>query len=75
MTGLVPLPPAEVAVPVMKLGPRTVRPRYGDLEAATHRHEFVPSGEYVGSHVELCDLCGLSLPSRMHSNQGQVGTS
>jgi hypothetical protein len=44
----------------------TIRPRSGDLEAATHRHAFVPSGEYVGAHVEICDLCGLSFPSPMH---------
>jgi len=45
---------------------RTIRPRPGDLEAATTRHPFVPSGEYVGSRVELCDLCGLSITSQMH---------
>jgi hypothetical protein len=46
--------------------PSTIRPRPGDLEAATHPHAPVPSGEYVGNGVELCDLCGLSYPSPMH---------
>lgn len=37
------------------------RPRRGDLEAATERHAFRPSGEYVGygQTKERCDLCGL----------------
>jgi hypothetical protein len=37
----------------------TIRPRRGDLEAATQPHTSVPSGEFVGL-VEVCDLCGLT---------------
>lgn len=39
----------------------TIRPRRGDLEAATTPHPFRPSGEYVGygQTKERCDLCGL----------------
>ena len=44
----------------------TVRPRPGDLEAATRRHPPVRSGRYVGTGIELCDLCNLSWPSPMH---------
>lgn len=38
-----------------------VRPRKGDLEAATTPHPFQPSGEYFGygQTKERCDLCGL----------------
>jgi hypothetical protein len=51
---------------------RVVRPRFGDLEAATHPHSFVPSGEYVGSRVEICDLCGLSFPSPLHTGRREA---
>jgi hypothetical protein len=54
---------------------RTVRPRRGDLEAATHRHPFRPSGEFTGaSWVEVCDLCGLSQrgPGTMHPDSAVV---
>lgn len=37
-----------------------IRPRRGDLEAATQPHTFRPSGEYVGAGREKCDLCGLA---------------
>lgn len=38
----------------------TIRPRKGDLEAATSPHPFRPSGEFVGYGTgEKCDLCGL----------------
>lgn len=39
----------------------SIRPRKGDLEAATQPHPFQPSGEYVGygQTKERCDLCGL----------------
>lgn len=41
-------------------GVRVIRPRRGDLEAATQPHPFRCSGEYVGrSRAEVCDLCGL----------------
>lgn len=44
----------------MTAGP-TIRPRRGDLEAATHPHAFRPSGELVGRpKAEVCDLCGLA---------------
>ena len=52
---------------------RTIRPRKGDLEAATTRHVPVPSGEYIGAGVELCDLCGLSWPSPMHYPDAKPG--
>jgi hypothetical protein len=41
-----------------------VRPRKGDLEAATRPHVPVPSGEYVGPGVERCDLCGFAFANR-----------
>lgn len=48
----------------------TVRPRRGDLEAATTPHPFRPSGEYVriNQQGERCDLCGLVQrgPGTMH---------
>lgn len=47
-----------------------VRPRRGDLEAATTPHPFRSSGEYVGygKTGERCDLCGLCQrgPGTMH---------
>lgn len=46
-----------------------VRPRKGDLEAATQPHPFQPSGEHAGaSRAERCDLCGLTQrgPDTMH---------
>jgi len=41
---------------------RTIRPRRGDLEAATTPHPFQPSGEFAvaPSRAEVCDLCGLA---------------
>lgn len=49
-----------------------IRPRRGDLEAATQRHAPVPSGKYVTSlGPERCDLCGLSWGSRMHTEDPQ----
>ena len=48
-----------------------VRPRPGDLEAATRQHLFVRSGEHHGrTGVEICDLCGLSWSNeRIHPNR------
>lgn len=50
-----------------------VRPRKGDLEAATAPHPFRPSGEYVGygQTRERCDLCGLVQrgPGTHHNEQ------
>jgi hypothetical protein len=43
---------------------RTIRPRPGDLEAATRPHVPVPSGQYVGASVEVCDLCGCSFTNQ-----------
>lgn len=52
---------------------RIIRPRKGDLEAATEPHESVPSGEYAG-RVEICDLCGLSRANRlMHPEEDRRG--
>lgn len=48
-----------------------VRPRFGDLEAATRPHESIPSGEYVGrNYVEVCDLCGLTRANRVMHPDG-----
>jgi hypothetical protein len=43
---------------------RIVRPRRGDLSAALQQHSPVPSGECVGAHVEICDLCGMTFPNQ-----------
>jgi len=45
----------------VKMREQIIRPRRGDLEAATQPHPFRSSGEYVGpARVEVCDLCGLA---------------
>ena len=45
----------------VRMREQTIRPRRGDLEAATQPHPFRSSGEYVGpARVEVCDLCGLA---------------
>ena len=49
-----------------------IRPRPGDLEAATHPHVPVLSGEHVGAGVELCDLCGLSWGSPLHVSEDRT---
>lgn len=40
----------------------TIRPRRGDLEAATQPHPFRPSGERAVApvRIEVCDLCGMA---------------
>lgn len=51
-----------------------IRPRFGDLEAATRPHPFQPSGEYLGygNHKERCDLCGLvQRDTPMHPKEDQ----
>jgi hypothetical protein len=53
---------------------RTIRPRPGNLEAATRPHTFVPSGEFLqfGNRMERCDLCGLiQRGTRMHPEPKQ----
>lgn len=53
-----------------------IRPRKGDLEAATSPHPFRPSGEYVGygTDKERCNLCGLvQRGTPMHPENGEKG--
>jgi hypothetical protein len=52
----------------------TIRPRSGDLEAAARPHAPRHSGEYVGAHVELCDLCGFSFRNERIHPRGVAGT-